>query len=298
MHKYSLYFLLPLTCAFGEETDYGFLSQEEITLFHQQGYLMKRSCLSHEEQKQLEEAISKAIDRALQAIAHTYPVVEEEQIVHLDGSRVVYRRNKENIVSIARINGCSGLEPSLQEFSCSHKMLKTFFALLGTHDLEHIISQIHPKLPGDGIAFSAHRDIQFRKSFDPDWQDVLENGSYAICILPIDPMTPDNGGLWIDTSSYFLDHTSSNDSSKTWIYAEPGDLLFLHPYILHGSGPNLSRTESRRTLLTGFCAFGANHRAYPGTMINIHFHQKEDGSVESSPAPWSQETFIGPGIGH
>lgn len=61
--------------------------------------------------------------------------------------------------------------------------------LLGTNDLEHLICQVHPKLPGDGVSYPAHKDIQFRRQFDPDWQDILGNGSYAICIIPVDPMS-------------------------------------------------------------------------------------------------------------
>ncbi len=61
---------------------------------------------------------------------------------------------------------------------------------------------MHPKLPGDGVAYARHRDVQFRKQFDPEWTDVLQNGSYAICIMPIDPMNKENGGLWVDLNNY------------------------------------------------------------------------------------------------
>ena len=80
--------------------------------------------------------------------------------------------------------------------------MQTFSEIPGTRDLEHLIFQIHPKIPGDGISFPRHRDIQFRKSYNPEWQDILGNGSYAICIMPVDPMTQDNGCLWIDKNNY------------------------------------------------------------------------------------------------
>ncbi len=110
--------------------------------------------------------------------------------------------------------------------------------------------------------------MKFRKSFDPDWQDVLGNGSYAICIIPIDTMTPENGGLWVDQNNY--PEPEGTEESREWLYTEPGDLIFMHPHLYHGSGANSSPTASRKAILTGFCAFGANHRPYPGAYVNTH----------------------------
>jgi hypothetical protein len=276
----------------------GFLTPDEIAQFYQQGYLLKRQVLSREEMGLLKEEITAAVDRALAEIRQSQDLTfsEEDQMLYIDGSRVVCRRRPDQTVSIARINGCGGMQPSLLTTLRSDKMVRTFFELLGTADLEHLISQIHPKLPGDGIAFPRHRDIQFRKSFDPDWEDILGNGSYAICILPIEPMTPENGGMWVDRNNY--PEPQGLEEDLVWIYAEPGDLLFMHPHLFHGSGPNNSPTDSRKTLLTGFCAFGANHKAYPGAFVNTRLTLIEDGSIAITPAPWSQSSSVGPGNGH
>lgn len=191
-------------------------------------------------------------------------------------------------VSIALINGCAGMQPKLLDTTRSERMLHTFFDLLSTNDLEHLICQIHPKLPGDGVAFPGHRDIQFRKLIDPDWQDILGNGSYSICIIPIDSMSPENGGLWIDRSSYPQEGLDKRQQDLLWIYAEPGDLLFIHPHLYHGSDPNLSLDMSRKTLLTGFCAFGANHKAYPGALVNKRIRLTKEEGIEITDAPWAQ----------
>lgn len=217
-------------------------------------------------------------------------------MIYIDGSRVVYKYRPDQLISIARINGCGGMDPTLLATMCSEKMIHTFFELLDTNDLEHLIAQIHPKLPGDGISFPKHQDIQFRKSFDPSWQDVLGNGSYAICIIPLDQMTSENGGLWIDRNNY--PEFQGLEEDPIWIHAEPGDLLFMHPYLYHGSGPNLNPNTSRKTLLTGFCAFGANHKPYPGTYVNTRFTLTKDGKISMSPSPWSEGPFFGSGLGH
>ncbi len=276
----------------------GFLSTEEIALFYKQGYILKRQCLSSSEMDALNTEITGVIDRSLEAIKESQELTfsDDDQMLFIDGSRIVCKKRLDKSISIARVNGCAGMEPALLKTLRSEKMVRTFFELLGTTDLEHLISQIHPKLPGDGIAYPRHRDVQFRKSFDPDWQDILGNGSYAICIIPVDPMSPENGGMWIDRNNY--PEPQGLEEDRVWIHAQPGDLLFMHPYLYHGSGVNPSPTASRKTLLTGFCAYGANHKAYPGAYVNTRIKLTEAGTLEITNSPWSKESIVGSGKGH
>ncbi|MBX9923081.1 MAG: phytanoyl-CoA dioxygenase family protein [Rhabdochlamydiaceae bacterium] len=285
--------LITFTCLFfclnlNAEEPETFLSQEEITTFYEQGYLIKRQCLSADECKDLQKKLTASVDQALDAIKNSkdQSISTSEQFLHIEGSKIIFKRPSSTSISIARINGIGGMQPSLLKIGRSEKMLRTFFALLGTSDLEHLIFQVHPKMPGDGIAFPKHRDIQFRQSYDPDWQDILGNGSYAICVIPVDPMTQENGGLWIDKNNYPI--PQDKEEERVWIEAQPGDLLFMHPYLFHGSGPNQSPTASRKTLLTGFCAFGANHKTYPGTAINTRITLKDNNTIEMQPSPWGQ----------
>lgn len=272
----------------------GFLTSDEITLFYKQGYLLKAQCLSQEEIANLKEDVTEVIDQSLETIRNAgYECSKEDQVLHINESRVVFKQSADGI-SIARVNGCAGMKPRLLEILRSKKIVHTFLELLGTDSLEHLISQIHPKLPQDGIAFPGHRDIQFRRSFDPEWEDVLGNGSYAICIIPVDPMTMENGGLWIDRNNY--PEPQGIEEDIVWIEAKPGDLFFMHPHLYHGSGVN-SSAFSRKTLLTGFCAFGANHKAYPGAHVNTRLTLTEE-ELQITDAPWRQTAFTGPGNGH
>lgn len=292
-----LVFFLFIFSILGAFETKGFLTESDIALFYKQGYLLKSQALSEEEIDQLQTNLTATIDRALQDIQQSPDPLfsDEDQTLYIDGSRVVFKRHPDLSVSIARINGCCGMQPDLLKAVRSEKMAHTFFELLGTQDLEHLISQIHPKLPGDGVSYPKHRDIQFRKSFDPDWQDILGNGSYAICIIPLDLMTSENGGLWIDKNSY---PDTQLEEDLLWIHAEPGDLLFMHPYLSHGSGPNTSLTESRKTLLTGFCAFGANHKPYPGACVNTRLTLQENGDIAITEAPWIRISYDKPLVGH
>jgi ectoine hydroxylase-related dioxygenase (phytanoyl-CoA dioxygenase family) len=290
----AIFFIFSLSLSATETR--GFLTPDDIALFYKQGYLLKRKALIKEEIESLNHDITAVIDRALEEMQNSEDPVfsDDEQILHIDGSRVVYKRRADHSLSIARINGCAGMQPNLLTTIRSEKMIHTFFELLGTTDLEHLISQIHPKLPGDGISFPSHRDIQFRKSFDPNWQDILGNGSYAVCLIPIDHMTPENGGLWVDRNNY--PEPQGVEEDLEWIYAEPGDLLFMHPYLYHGSGTNANPALSRKLLLTGFCAFGANHRTYPGACVNTRITLTEEGNSVITLSPWSQDSATN--IGH
>jgi hypothetical protein len=265
----------------------GFLTSYEIETFYKQGYLLKKNCLSPKECEELNKDVTDVIVKALEKIeqSNTFSLTKEGQMDYVDGSRIVYNQHSDQSTSISRINGVCGMQPSLLNTLRSEKMIHTFFELLNTTDLEHLIAQLHPKIPGDGVAFPKHRDIQYRKAFDPDWQDVQGNGSYAICIIPIDAMNQENGGIWVDRNNY--PDLQEAEEDRAWVDAEPGDLLFMHPYLSHGSGPNLSKT-SRRTLLTGFCAYGANHKTYPGAHVNVHVKLMENGSVAYFPLAWNQ----------
>jgi hypothetical protein len=287
VHSDSFRTVYASTMLDGYET---FLDNDDVLFFHANGYVLKRSCFRESEVVEIQEVASAAVNGAIKAAnLHADTCLERsggEVFAFLDGSRVVYNSIGSS-VSVARVNGIGGMAPSLMNHLSSEKMVRTFMKLLRTTELEHIICQLHPKMPGDGIAFPRHRDIEFRKAFDPDWEDILGNGSYAICILPIDRMTQENGGLWVDKGDYPA--YSSGKEDIQWIEMNPGDLLFMNPYLYHGSGPNTS-SFARRTLLSGFCAYGANHKAYPGAMVNTTWKlSSEEGILERGVSPWRAE---------
>ena len=55
-------------------------------------------------------------------------------------------------------------------------------------------------------------------------------------------MSAENGGLYVDKGSYPIATGIENVAS---LEMEPGDLLFMHPHILHWSGRNDSNTSRR-----------------------------------------------------
>src|SRR3990167_7379229 len=149
----------------GQKTE-SFITESDIALFYEQCYLLKKQSFSVAEVKALSEKTTKALDRAFSEIEKLDKSFDST--CYIDGSRVVFTKKEDQTISINRINGIGGMEPNFLQIGRSEKMLRTFFSLLQTKDLEHLILQIHPKMPGDGVSYPKHRDIQFRKSFDPD----------------------------------------------------------------------------------------------------------------------------------
>jgi ectoine hydroxylase-related dioxygenase (phytanoyl-CoA dioxygenase family) len=263
------------------------LSSEEINLFHRQGYVLKHGSLTSEEMALLTAQVEAAINAALSHVVEGKlgQPSTQDQLTHFLDSRIVFRRNLDQTVSIVRINGCCGIQPGLLNTVRSDAIVHTMFTLLGTNDLEHMISQIHPKLSGDGVSYPKRRDIEPRQPFDPEWKDVLGDDTYCICIIPIDPMSDANGGLWVDRN-YFPEYQEGLGEDRIWIEAPPGSIMFVHPKLFHGFGPNLS-SASRRTLLTGFCVYSTNNRSNPGAHVNSRLQLSENGSISISPAPCS-----------
>ncbi|MCH9614861.1 MAG: hypothetical protein SP4CHLAM1_17500 [Chlamydiia bacterium] len=256
-----------------------YLSSSEIEQYYKQGYFVKKAALSAEVVSELDLASDLLLDRVLDELSKdTYPEMASNQTTYIDGTQIVFVKKENSAPSIKRMVGCGSIEPSFMNVLRSKKMVETYFALLGTNAIEQLVCQFHPKVPGDGVHFVKHRDMQYRKAFDPKWEDLGENGSYAVCIIAIDPMSEDNGGLVIDKKSYPV----ADGSDIEALTMEPGDMLFMHPEILHWSEANLS-TIRRRVLLAGYCVYGANHRNYPGNCTNDVISK---ASYQVEPAPW------------
>ncbi len=260
-----------------------YLSKDEIATFYKQGYVVKKQALDLAQIEEFDHITSNLIDTILDELfKNKHSFSEEMQYAYIKGTQVAYKKPKRKEVSILRVVGCGGIDPIFLDLLRSEKMINTFFNLLDCDQLEHIICQFHPKLPNDEVSFLKHRDIDYRRFFDPDWIDIKKNGSYAVCSIAIDPSSPENGGLFIDTNSYPPDKNEKEHAVA--LYLEPGDMVFMHPEIVHWSTENQS-DMCRRTLLTGFCVYGANHKKYPGAHVNNLLIKGEEG-IKIKPAPW------------
>lgn len=202
--------------------------------------------------------------------------VEERSLV--DGSLFVTERTPEGRLKIERIVWCGGAEPVLARLGRERTIIAAAAELLGSTVVDQLINQAHIKNPGDGVRFHFHQDSYHRRYGTELFTDVNGKGSFVQTLTAIDPMTADNGGLFVVPGSHLGGHIPTLDgrlpegsfdrNAAIPVELAPGDTLLLSPFTIHGSGPNLGRTP-RRVFINGFASPGANRRDYPGAGFGV-----------------------------
>lgn len=215
---------------------------------------------------------------------------------------------KNNDTIIKRVVWAGGDQPYLLELGTTPKLLKIASQLLGHHEMDHLLNQAHFKLPGDGVMFDWHQDIQHRDKGNT-WQDLNGKGSYVQTAILIDDMTPENGPLlfvpgssqWgkknFASSDYAEPQQHKNQESLTSeetlnidkneahvVTGTSGSVLFFGPYTVHASFENLSHTP-RRVLINGYAYPGANKRVYPGSNLGVRINLNSAQEINNSLTP-------------
>jgi hypothetical protein len=239
------------------------LSPAEITEFDELGYLVVPGAFGVEQVEAAREAFARLAERAR--------ALSEPTLV--DGALFVVRRPAGAPVQIERIVWCGAVERVLGELGRANALVTRAAQLLGGPELDQLINQAHIKSPGDGVEFHFHQDSYHRRYGTELFTDVNGRGSFVQALTALDPMGPENGGMWVIPKSHRLGHIPTSDgrlpeglfdpNDAVAVRLEPGDTLLLGPFTVHGSEPNRGKTE-RRLFINGFCCAGANRREYPG----------------------------------
>ena len=137
------------------------------------------------------------------------------------------------------------------------------------NDLKQIINQVHWKAPGSLGDFAWHQDSRFRRP--PSAYRNLATG-YVQTGLAVDPHTPDSGCMRFIRHSHLrgdldmdcskkamgtemadgaLDEVGLSAADAVDVLLEPGDLALWSPYLVHGSGKNVS-DHKRRLYINGY----------------------------------------------
>ena len=137
------------------------------------------------------------------------------------------------------------------------------------NDLKQIINQVHWKAPGSLGDFAWHQDSRFRRP--PSAYRNLATG-YVQTGLAVDPHTPDSGCMRFIRRSHLrgdldmdcskkamgtemadgaLDEVGLSAADAVDVLLEPGDLALWSPYLVHGSGKNVS-DHKRRLYINGY----------------------------------------------
>lgn len=246
------------------------LTDEEIREFHEAGWLTLPALFDPGEVARMRACFDE-LERLAAGMSATglergsYFVLGEK-----DGEQV-----------IKRVVWAGGSQPYLLSIGEDRRLVEPAAALLGSKEMDQLLSQAHFKRPGDGVIFGWHQDIQHRDKGNGTWRDLNGRGSFVQTLIVLDEMTPDSGPLqFIPGSSAwgrvdFGDHDYDDpdyrpkkppqfrEEDVVTIAAAPGDTLFFGPYTAHASFENTSSTY-RRVFINGYAYPGANRREYPG----------------------------------
>lgn len=234
------------------------LTKPQIDEFYDAGYVVLPGVFREPELREIGEAFDRMRDIAVR--------LTEPQMVK--GSYFVVNDHK-----IKRIVWCGAAEPVLLKYGADERLTIPSSQLLGSDAMEQLICQAHYKLPADGVSFDWHQDSDHRRYGTDMWKDVNGRGSFVQTLTAVDEMNEENGPLLVVPGSgrqghqYLKEHHSPLDAvfsgRALTLLMEPGSVLFLGPYTVHGSKPNRSGNP-RRIFINGYAYPGANRRVYPG----------------------------------
>jgi hypothetical protein len=163
-------------------------------------------------------------------------------------------------------------QPVLNSVRLDTRFSELLEPLIG-YDLKQIINQVHWKAPGSLGDFAWHQDSRFRRPASA-YRNLAT--AYVQTGLAIDPHTPQSGCMRIIPGSHLrgdLDMDSSQKALGTAmtdsaledvglsaadaidLLLEPGDLALWSPYLVHGSGKNVS-DHKRRLYINGYVRNG------------------------------------------
>jgi phytanoyl-CoA hydroxylase len=201
---------------------------------------------------------------------------QSEKKVLFKGTQFVIGTNQK-IPIVKRVVWAGKSREEFLKYGRSAKISLPVSQILNSKSAHHLINQLHFKIPGDGVSFPWHTDLQNRMAFDKNWKDVNGNGCYVVAITALDKITKENAPLFVLPGSHLLKDLNFSRFSKTEslpqilnaaesrvsLLMDRGDTVFIHPKLVHGSWENNSENE-RKVFINGFSYPGANHAEYPG----------------------------------
>lgn len=157
--------------------------------------------------------------------------------------------------ALRRIRFPSKRERAFADLRSDAGLFKTL-GQLGLPTPKCMVDQLNYKLPRVGTGFPFHQDTYFVQGTS---KSRIERHGGMNLIIALDPADADNGGFEVlgrthhHEVAFTYDRASMNEgvfdeTHRALIPLEPGDTLFFHPMLAHGSGPN--RSDRRRRLVT------------------------------------------------
>jgi ectoine hydroxylase-related dioxygenase (phytanoyl-CoA dioxygenase family) len=233
---------------------------EAYRMYREEGYGVVRGVLD-----------TRQIDRVLEEADRLYAMGSRFNATSEDGhvKWLVVPRPSSTPVLRGLQNGYR-ISPTLDSIRTSDDVLAVLEPMIGSN-INAVVNTLFWKAPGEpDTAIAYHQDSVFRKPVER-YRNLA--ASFVQFGLAIDPHGPANGGMRVvagshlvgdleiqRTSSVMMDSPESMDldayglskSQEVDVDLQPGDAVFWHPHLLHGSPPNLSPTLNRRFFVTGY----------------------------------------------
>tara|TARA_B100000953_G_scaffold255503_1_gene219327 strand:+ start:1846 stop:2604 length:759 start_codon:yes stop_codon:yes gene_type:complete len=152
-------------------------------------------------------------------------------------------------------------DPELYKYTQQPSLLATARDLLESHELYSIVTNVFNKPPGVDGRHPLHQDLRYFRMRPPEWivatwTAMLPSTRRTGCLAVIPGshkgtllkhVNPD----WEHLNFAFYGIETPNLEERVHIEMEPGDTLFFHPLLIHGSGRNRD-TTFRRSISTHY----------------------------------------------
>lgn len=237
------------------------LTQEQVQFFHDNGYLIMRGLLPESDLAAMRNAVERLQGDAIAKIGKpdyfkNCKHLSKDWIEHND-DHYVYRQKPDGAYSFHRIERGYTQDPIFSQMAMSPRLLTPAWQVLGRPFWPRA-GNVVIKLPQEGAEVRWHQDIPYLY-----WSSGGHTSKGRPTTHPIpnfntdvylDSSTKDNGGLWAIPGSH-RNGTVDVDkmvAEEGWylkgavpLELEPGDVMFHHVALVHGSPENKSPTLRR-----------------------------------------------------
>lgn len=238
------------------------LTDQQVQSFHDNGFLVMKGLLPPEEIDRLRSAADRLQERAMAAISDEAYLADAKRLnkdwIEHPEDHFVYREKPDGRLSFHRIERMFTQDPAFARVAMDPRLLENVWQALGERPFWPRGGSLVVKLPHEGAAVRWHQDIPYLY-----WSSGghPSHGRPATHPVPnfttdiyLEPSTEDNGCLWalpgthkhgsVDVDQLVAEHGFDLPGAVPLV-AEPGDVVFHHVAVVHGSPANRSATTRR-----------------------------------------------------
>lgn len=255
----------PLFSRFRYTLDNGVLTQEERKFYEENGFILRNKYLTDTQVKRFNDRFSELCENPSQRSKFMLVMrnVTEKNNEKLNDKKKL--RLKSDIVKLQDWQNDS----VLMEYAKNPTILKTVSAFTGKN-IHSIHTMYINKPPDKGNGSSRHPPHQdlwyfpFRPAdlIVASWTalEKIDEKNGCLYVLPgshkstlLNHCYPIKGGVVNKAYHQIKDFDISTTKNLKSLHMEPGDTVFFHPLLFHGSGPNKSK-HYRRAISTHFAS--------------------------------------------